>query len=102
MERIENAVCDFCGVTPEEIRGQKRIKRVSTARMLAIWLTRQHTTAGLAEIGEYFGGRNHSTIVAARKRIDTLNEAGAEIEIKSRRVKLSAAVECLESRLRVG
>ena len=102
IERIEQVVCDVCGVSSEEIKGQKRIKRVSTARMLAIWLTRQHTTAGLAEIGEYFGGRNHSTIVAARKKIDTLNSADAEIDIKSQRVKLSAALERLETRLRVG
>lgn len=102
MDRIEQVVCDICGVSSEEIKGQKRIKRVSTARMLAIWLTRRHTTAGLAEIGEYFGGRNHSTIVAARKKIDTLKSADAEIDIKSQRVKLSAALERLETRLRVG
>ncbi len=102
MERIEQVVCDLCGVSPEEIKGQKRIKRVSTARMLAIWLARQHTSAALAEIGDYFGGRNHSTIVAARKKIDSLNNADAEIDIKSQRVKLSATLERLESRLRVG
>jgi chromosomal replication initiator protein len=102
MERIEHVVCDVCGVSPAEIRGQKRIRRVSTARMLAIWLTRQHTTAGLAEIGEYFGGRNHSTVVAARKKIDAMQVANAEIDIKSQRVKLSEALERLESQLRAG
>jgi chromosomal replication initiator protein len=102
LERIEQIVCDVCGVQPDELKSQKRIKRVSTARMLAIWLSRRHTSAGLAEIGNYYGGRNHSTIVAARKKIDFMNQSDDVIDIKSQRIKVSAALERLESRLRVG
>ncbi len=102
LERIERAVCDVCGVMPEELRGQKRIQRVSTARGLAILLSRRHTTAGLAEIGEYYGGRNHSTIVAARKRIESLAESDAEIDVQSRKIPLSRVLLRLEDQLAVG
>jgi chromosomal replication initiator protein len=37
--------------------------------MLAVYLARKHTSASYAEIGQYFGGRNHSTAVAAEKRV---------------------------------
>lgn len=102
LQRIEDVVCDVCGVRSEELKSSKRIKRVSTARMLAIWLSRRHTTAGLAEIGEYYGGRNHSTIVAARKKIDALHESDADVDIQTRRIPIRVALERLETRLRVG
>ncbi len=102
LERIERAVCDVCGVQPEELRSPKRIKRISTARMLAIWLSRRHTSAGLAEIGAYYGGRNHSTVVAARKKIEAMHQSEEVIDIKSQRIKVSVALERLENRLRTG
>ena len=36
---------------------------------IAMYLARKHTSASYAEIGQYFGGRNHSTAVAAEKRV---------------------------------
>lgn len=102
MERIEKVVCDVCGVTPGELRGAKRVKRVSTARMLAIWLSRQHTTAGLSEIGDYFGGRKHSTVVAARKKVEALRDNDAEVEIRTRRATVASVLRQMENSLRVG
>lgn len=102
IERIERVVCDVCGVSAEEMKGEKRVKRISTARMLAIWLARQHTTAGLSEIGAYFGGRNHSTVIAARNKIEALQKNDAEIDVMSRRMKVSTALQKIQSELRVG
>src|SRR5262249_2300390 len=42
---------------------------VSHPRMLAMFLARKHTSASHSDIGRYFGGRNHSTVVAAEKKV---------------------------------
>jgi chromosomal replication initiator protein len=70
--------------------------------MLAMWLSRQHTNNALSEIGDYFGGRSHSTVVAAQKRIEQWLESGEKIELESGALPLKEAVQVLARRLRVG
>ncbi|MFO0954706.1 MAG: helix-turn-helix domain-containing protein, partial [Isosphaeraceae bacterium] len=38
-------------------------------RMLAMHLARKHTGASFSEIGRFFGGRNHSTVISADKKV---------------------------------
>jgi chromosomal replication initiator protein len=38
--------------------------------MLAMYLARKHTGSSYGEIGQYFGGRNHSTVMSAEKKVD--------------------------------
>jgi chromosomal replication initiator protein len=70
--------------------------------MLAMWLSRQHTSNALSEIGDYFGGRSHSTVVAAHKRVEQWLESGEKIELQSGALPLKDAVQLLARRLRVG
>ena len=49
-----------------------------------MWLSRKYTSAGLAEIGTYYGGRSHSTVVAAQKKINGLLESDATVQLRSR------------------
>lgn len=102
LARIENSVCECLGVTVQDLRSGKRTKRISTARMLAMWLSRKFTPSALSEIGDHFGGRSHSTVVAAQRRIDELIEAGVRIEFSGRNCTLAEAIEGLQRRLRVG
>jgi chromosomal replication initiator protein len=102
LARIEQAVCDVCGVEPSELKSNKRIKRISMARMLAMWLSRKYTSAGLAEIGKYYGGRSHSTVVAAQKKINGLLESDAAIDLRTRTTSVSSAVGHLKRSLEVG
>jgi chromosomal replication initiator protein len=69
MVTIEQAVCEFCGVAPNELKSPSRQKRISSARMLAMYLSRQYTGSAFSEIGEYFGGRSHSTAIAAERKV---------------------------------
>jgi len=102
LPRIEQLVCDACGIPASELRSGSRTKRVSSARMLAMWLSRQHTSNALSEIGDYFGGRSHSTVVAAHKRVEQWLESGEKIELQSGALPLKDAVQLLARRLRVG
>lgn len=70
LNDIEKAVCAEFGVEPEQLRSDKRVRRISQPRMLAMWLARKHTRAALAEISEFFGRRSHSTVVSAQSQVD--------------------------------
>jgi chromosomal replication initiator protein len=66
---IDAAVCQVLKLAPGTLQSKARAWSVSHPRMLAIYLARKHTSSSYAEIGQHFGGRNHSTAVAAEKRV---------------------------------
>ncbi|MBI1312926.1 chromosomal replication initiator protein DnaA [bacterium] len=99
---IERAVCDLFGVTDDDLKGARRTRSVSQPRMLAMFLARRHTQAAYKEIGEFFGGRNHSTVVAAEKKIDTWLRSETEMQVGGRRWNLSDIVERLEQQILAG
>ena len=47
--------------------------------MVAMYLARKHTALSYSDIGSYFGGRNHSTVVAAEKKTRQWLEANEEL-----------------------
>ncbi|HAE51726.1 MAG: chromosomal replication initiator protein DnaA [Ruminococcus sp.] len=63
VEKIISEVSTVYGVSPEDIRSNKRSQQVSIARKVAIYVVREITQMPLASIGTEFGGRDHSTIV---------------------------------------
>jgi chromosomal replication initiator protein len=66
---IDGAVCQVLRLPPGTLQSKARGWSVSHPRMLAVYLARKHTAASYGEIGQFFGGRNHSTAVAAEKRV---------------------------------
>lgn len=66
---IEKAVCTVFGLETEALQSARKGKEVSHPRMLAMWLARKYTRAALSEIGHYFGGRSHSTVISAQKKV---------------------------------
>jgi len=66
---IEKAVCTVFGLETEALQSSRKGKDVSHPRMLAMWLARKYTRSALSEIGHYFGGRSHSTVISAQKKV---------------------------------
>ncbi|QEG23491.1 DnaA ATPase domain-containing protein [Mariniblastus fucicola] len=102
IKGIEQAVCDFCGVKPNEIRSSSRRKRVCTARMLAMYLARRHTGAAFSEIGDHFGNRKHSTAIAADKKVAGWVESSENISLPNASYPADEVIRRIESILRVG
>jgi chromosomal replication initiator protein len=102
LAMIQKAVCGLCGVDPAELNGAQRTRKISGARMLAMFLARKHTPAALSEIGAFFGGRRHSTVVAAEKRIRNWVQSNESLETASRPLNLREAIRKLESQLKTG
>ena len=67
---IDKAVRDVFGLESEALQSPRKGKEVSHPRMLAMWLARKYTRAALSEIGRFFGGRSHSTVISAQKKVD--------------------------------
>ena len=63
VEKIISEVSTVYGVTPDDLRSNKRSQQISIARKVAIYIVREITDMPLASIGTEFGGRDHSTIV---------------------------------------
>ena len=72
IEDIIKIVSAATNVKPSEIVSKKRTKGISISRQIAIYLTRKYTSKTFKEIGEKFGGRDHSTVITSISNIEKL------------------------------
>ena len=96
---IERVVCETFGVTVDDLRSNRRTRGLSEPRMLAMFLARRHTRAAYSEIGRYFGGRNHATVISAEKKIQSALESGAPMRVALDSWPLTDLVQSLEQQL---
>lgn len=72
--------CARCAmISMAEIRSQRRARTVVRPRQLAIYLATKHTDKSLPEIGRRVGGRDHSTVLHARRRVQADLDDGGEV-----------------------
>ena len=88
---IIKTVATRYNVTPESVKGKRRTNNVVVPRQVAMYLIRTLTSAPLAEIGRYFGNRDHTTVLYACDRVKAMVETDVEI---------ARAVQDLEEDLR--
>lgn len=72
IEQIQRKVGDLFGIKLTELKAKSRTKAVAFPRQIAMYLARQLTHASLAEIGRAFGGKDHTTVLHAVDKIQTL------------------------------
>ncbi len=72
LKDVEKAVCQLFQIEPDALKADNRARAVAYPRMLAMYLARKHTGAAYSEIGRFFGGRNHSTVISAEKKVARL------------------------------
>ncbi len=83
-ELIIEKVSDYYSVSMSELIGPTRKREITIPRQIAIYLTRELTGMSLPQIGEEFGGRDHSTIMHSCKVMErTVNENANMKEIVS-------------------
>lgn len=70
IQTIISAVTDFFGVKVTDLQSKRRQRSIAQPRQLCMWLARKHTRYSLEEIGGFFGGRDHTTVMHAVKTID--------------------------------
>jgi chromosomal replication initiator protein len=69
IAQVQEAAAELFGVTLPELLARDRKPRVSFARQVAMYVARELTDETLPAIGRGFGGRNHTTVLHAHRRI---------------------------------
>ena len=69
-EQIQKAVATHFNVKISDLKSAKRHKALVQARQIAMYLTRQLTSYSYPDIGDQFGGKDHSTIIHAIRKIE--------------------------------
>jgi chromosomal replication initiator protein len=71
LEQIQDAAAELFGVSRDELLARNRTPRIAFARQVAMYVARELTDETLPAIGRGFGGRNHTTVLHAHRRIAT-------------------------------
>lgn len=77
---IISAVCKHFSISKEDILSGKRKKELVEPRQIAIFLIREQTNKSLPEIGKIMGGKDHTTIMHAEKKIAELIKVDSSIK----------------------
>jgi len=72
IDQIQRRVCDFFGLKMSDLKAKNRTKAIAFPRQVAMYLARQMTHSSLSEIGRAFGGKDHTTVLHAVDKIQTL------------------------------
>jgi chromosomal replication initiator protein len=79
VETIQNVVARHFQIRVQDLKSTARTKTVALPRQIAMFLVRKYTGLGLKDIGQFFGGKDHSTILHACNKIETGSELDPEI-----------------------
>lgn len=90
MEYIQEIIASHFKITTEDLNGRKRSQAIAFPRQIAMYLCRKILDKSLPDIGRFFGGRDHSTVIHSCEKIAN------EVEIDE---KIRLLVEDLEHRI---
>ncbi len=80
IEEIQRRVAEYYNVRLADMLSARRARAVARPRQVAMWLSKQLTTRSLPEIGRKFGGRDHTTVIHAVRKIDELRQADSGMD----------------------
>ena len=79
IEDIQKRVAEHYNIRISEMHSARRARAVARPRQVAMYLAKQLTSRSLPEIGRKFGGRDHTTVMHAVKRIDELRQGDSTL-----------------------
>jgi len=78
---IQRVVADYFNLSYNDLRGKKRTKTIALPRQIAMYITRELTEYSTTEVGEEFGGRDHTTVMHACQRVEARMKIDPTLEI---------------------
>ena len=84
---IQHAVAKEWGVTVEMLKSKTRTKQITTPRQIAMYLGRELLGVQLVELGNAFGGRDHSTVIHSLERVNAAMEEDPDLRSRIARLK---------------
>jgi chromosomal replication initiator protein len=79
VDTIQRTVAEHYALKKEDMLSERRARAVARPRQVAMWLAKQITTRSLPDIGRRFGGRDHTTVLHAVRRIEQLKQEDASL-----------------------
>ena len=79
IEEIQRRVAEHYNIRLAEMSSERRARAVARPRQVAMFLSKQLTSRSLPEIGRKFGGRDHTTVMHAVRKIEELRQSDAAI-----------------------
>ncbi len=80
VENIQKTTAEYYNIKMSDILSKRRSRSVARPRQMAMFLAKELTNYSLPEIGESFGGRDHTTVIHACKKINELRATNLDIE----------------------
>jgi chromosomal replication initiator protein len=80
IESIQKIVCEYYKIKNSDLTSAKRSRSIARPRQIAMALSKELTKHSLPEIGAAFGGRDHTTVLHATRKIKELREAESLID----------------------
>jgi len=80
IENIQKTVAEYYKIRTSDLHSAKRSRTIARPRQIAMTLAKELTNHSLPEIGEAFGGRDHTTVLYATRKVAELKESDHRIE----------------------
>jgi chromosomal replication initiator protein len=91
VDEIQKVTSEYYGLKQADLLSERRTRAVARPRQVAMWLCKQHTTRSYPDIGRRFGGRDHTTVLHAVRKIEELigadDKIAADTEALSRKLR---------------
>jgi chromosomal replication initiator protein len=100
VKEVESAVCHTFAVTATDLRSKSRSRSVTQPRMLAMYLARKYAGASYGSIGSYFGGRDHSTVMSAERKVQSWIDEATTVLFAGQPWRIADAIRAVEERLK--
>jgi chromosomal replication initiator protein len=69
MDNIQRVVAEYFSLTPNDLKGKKKTQNIVFPRQLAMYIAREMTDYSTTEMGQSFGGRDHTTVMHSIEKI---------------------------------
>jgi chromosomal replication initiator protein len=79
IENIQKTVADFYSIRVSDFKSKRRTRQIARPRQIAMSLAKELTSLSLPVIGEAFGGRDHTTVIHACKKVVELTKTDSRI-----------------------
>jgi chromosomal replication initiator protein len=80
IDEIQNKVSNYYNINTEDLISSRRLRSFARPRQVAMYLAKKLTSRSLPEIGRKFGGRDHTTVIHAVKKIDQLKSENEKFD----------------------
>ena len=79
VDYIQRIVAEYYNIKHSDMLSKRRNRTVARPRQMAMSLAKELTQHSLPELGDFFGGRDHTTVIHACRKIDELKETNADL-----------------------